>query len=74
MEIKDNLLTLNVTFECGCNPHQFSFVAFQFPFKNELQILVQNNDKPKESFHFETFDSATFLAIFDSFLFISITE
>ena len=26
-EIKDNLLTLNVTFECGCNPHQFSFVG-----------------------------------------------
>ena len=26
-EIKDNLLILNVTFECGCNPHQFSFVG-----------------------------------------------
>ncbi len=26
-EIKDNLLILNVTFDCGCNPHQFSFVG-----------------------------------------------
>lgn len=26
-EIKDNLLTMNVTFDCGCNPHQFHFVG-----------------------------------------------
>lgn len=26
-EIKDNILTLSVMFDCGCNPHQFSFVG-----------------------------------------------
>lgn len=26
-KIKGNLLTLDVTFDCGCNPHQFSFVG-----------------------------------------------
>ena len=26
-EIKGNLLTLKVVFECGCTPHQFSFVG-----------------------------------------------
>lgn len=26
-EINKNILTLNVTFDCGCNPHRFSFVG-----------------------------------------------
>ena len=33
-EIKDNLLTLKVNFECGCNPHQFSFVGSEMVAKS----------------------------------------
>lgn len=37
--------------------HNFCFVAFQDPFQNELQILVQNAQNEEECFRFESFDS-----------------
>ena len=36
---------------------QFSFVAFQFPFENEFQILVQDIFNEESSFRIESFDS-----------------
>jgi len=37
--------------------NNFAFVAFQFPFQDEFQILVQDNQNENESFLFESFDS-----------------
>ncbi len=51
VEIKENLLTLNVTFECGCNPHQFSFVGSDMiakslpPIRSAKLVLKKINEK-----------------------------
>jgi hypothetical protein len=53
-EIKDNLLTLNVTFECGCNPHQFSFAGSEMiakslpPIRSVKLILKKVNGEGKK--------------------------
>lgn len=49
--IKDNLLTLDVTFDCGCVPHQFSFVGSDMvakslpPIRSAKLILKKVNSK-----------------------------
>lgn len=64
-EIKENLLILNVTFECGCNSHQFSFVGSDMIAKSlppirsaklVLKTINESENKPCEEISSQTID------------------